>query len=111
MFFKNIPLLNKPKSKCVITKRNLYFFDVVKNGQILPSKVFDIQYDDRHLFSRKMENIRSFKEVILEKRTKFMLLQYSFWYFKAGESFSSFYAKCFDKSKIFLLKTLKFLIL
>ena len=101
MFFKNIPLLNKPKSKCVITKRNLYFFDVVKNGQILPSKVFDIQYDDRHLFSRKMENIRSFKEVILEKRTNLCCYSIRFGILKLGRVSPPFMQNVLIKAKYF----------
>ena len=45
----------------------IYFFDIMKNGQIFPSKVCDFQYDNKFPFSRKMENIRGSKEVRLLK--------------------------------------------
>ena len=35
-----------------------FFFDVMKNGQIFPSKVRHFQDDPRFLFSRKTGNIR-----------------------------------------------------
>ena len=41
--WKKIFLVNKPKSKCVIRK-NLYFFDILKNGLILPLKACHFQY-------------------------------------------------------------------
>ena len=46
----------------------IYFFDIMKNGQIFPSKVCDFQYDNNKFpFSRKMENIKGSKEVRLLK--------------------------------------------
>ena len=41
------------------------FFEVIKNGQIFPSKVCHFQYDHRFLFSREMRNIRTRKEIRL----------------------------------------------
>ena len=63
------------KSKCVIRKRNLYLLDVVKNDQILSSEVCNFQYDRKLLFNREMGNIRSCKEIKLEKLIKFMLIR------------------------------------
>lgn len=48
----------------------IYFFDIMKNGQIFPSKVCDFQYDNKFPFSRKMENIKGSKEVRLLKLRK-----------------------------------------
>ena len=59
---------------CYKKKKSL-LFDVVKNGQILPSKVFQFQYDHRLLFSRELGNIRSCKELRVEELIKFMLLR------------------------------------
>ena len=53
----------------VIRKINLYYFDVMENGQSCPSKVCPFQYDHRFLFSREEGNIRSCKEVRLQKLT------------------------------------------
>ena len=55
-------------------KINLYFFGVMKNGQMFPSKVFHFQYDNRFLFSTEMGNIKSQNEVSLQKFIKFSLL-------------------------------------
>ena len=72
------------RNKCVTQKINLYFFDVMKNGQIFLSKFCHFQYDNRFLFSREMENIRSCKEVRLQKSITFRLPGwYSFWYFSS----------------------------
>ena len=49
------------------------FFDLMKNGQIFPSNVFHFQYDHRFLFSTEMGNIRTCKEVWLQKLIKFKL--------------------------------------
>ena len=49
------------------------FFDAIKNGHIFPSKVCHFQYDQRFLLSREMENIRTCKEVRLQKLTQFKL--------------------------------------
>ena len=35
----------------------------MKDGHIFPSKICHFQYDHRFPFSRKMENIRGYKEV------------------------------------------------
>ena len=70
---EKISLSTNIRNKCVTRKRNLYFSDVIKNGQIFPSKVCHFQYDNRLLFSRKMGNIRSWKEVQLQKLIKFRL--------------------------------------
>ena len=53
---------------------NLYFYDVMKNGQTFPSKVCHFQYDYILLFSREMGNIRTCKEVRLQKLLQFRLL-------------------------------------
>ena len=47
------------------------FFDVLKNGQIFPSKVYHFLYDKRLFFSREMGNIRTCKEIRLQKLIKF----------------------------------------
>ena len=51
-------------------KINLYFIDIMKNGQIFPSKVCHFQYDHRFRFSREMGNIRTCKEIRLQKLIK-----------------------------------------
>ena len=61
------------RHKCVARKTNLYFFGIMKNGQSFPSKVCHFQYDIRFRFIRKMGNIRSCKEVRLQKLTRFRL--------------------------------------
>ena len=57
-------------------KINRYFFDVMKNGQIFPSKVCHFQYDHRFLFSREMGNTVSCKEIRLQKLIKLRLSGY-----------------------------------
>ena len=59
------------RNKRVIRKINLYFFDVMKNGHIFPSKVYHFQYDHRFFFSRKIGNIRTYKEVLLQMKNHF----------------------------------------
>ena len=54
-------------------KNKPLFFDVMKSGQIFPSKVCHFQYDNRLLFSKEMGNIRSWKEVRLQKLITFRL--------------------------------------
>ena len=49
------------------------FFDVIKNGQIFPLNVIHFPFDRRFLFSREMGNIRTCKEVRLQKLNKFRL--------------------------------------
>ena len=59
-------------SKCVIRKINLlFFFDVMKNEQIFASEICHFEHDDRFLFNREMGNIRSRKDVTLQKLVKF----------------------------------------
>ena len=36
---------------------NLYFFDVMKNGQTFPSKVSHFQYDDRFLLVEEWRTV------------------------------------------------------
>ena len=45
----------------------IYFLEIMKNGQIFPSKVCDFQYDNKCPFSRKMGNIKGSKDVRLLK--------------------------------------------
>ena len=74
----NISLSANIRNKCVIRKISLYFFDVIKNGKMFPSKVCHFHNDSRFLFNREMWNIRSYKEVRLQKLIKFKLSgQYS----------------------------------
>ena len=54
------------ESKCL-------FFGVMKNGQVFSSKVCHFQFDHRFLFSRELGNIRTCKEVRLQKPAKFRL--------------------------------------
>ena len=57
------------------------FYDVMKSGPIFPSKVCHFQCDRRFHFSRKMENIRTFVEVRLQKLIKYRFpVHYSFWH-------------------------------
>ena len=67
-----MPLLTNIRNKCVTRKINL-FFSVTKNGQIFPSKDCHFQYGHRFLFSREMGNIRTCKEIRLQKLIKFIL--------------------------------------
>ena len=62
-------LVNKEKKQ---RKINL-FFDVMKNGDIFPSKVCHFQYYHGFLSSREMWNIRVCKEVRQQKLSKFWL--------------------------------------
>ena len=68
--------VNKHKKqmyKCVARKINLYFPDVMKNGQTFSSKVCHFQYDHRFLFRREMGNIRRCNEIRLQKHIQFGL--------------------------------------
>ena len=49
------------------------FGDVMKNSKIFPSKICHSQYDHRFLLSREMGNIRTCKEVRLQKVSRFSL--------------------------------------
>ena len=66
-------------------KENKYLvFDIMKNGHIFPLKFSHFQSDHRFLFSREMKNIRTCKEVRLQKVVKFVLSgYYSFWHFSS----------------------------
>ena len=55
-------------------KENIFlFFDVMKNGQISPSKVCYFQYDHILLFSREIGNIRMCYEIRLQNLIKIRL--------------------------------------
>ena len=100
-------------------------FDVMKYGQIFPSKVCHL-FENRFLFNREMGNIRSCKEVRLQKFIKSRLSkQNSFWHFlsqlritdQLGRVFPSNFLKnvltetsniCFKKFQNFLSCTLPF---
>ena len=56
-YWKKISLLTNVRNKCVIRKINLYFFDVMKNGQIVPSKVCHFQNDHKFFFIGEMGNV------------------------------------------------------
>ena len=62
-------LVNKYK-KQMCYKENLYFFDVMKNGEMFSSKVCHFQYNSRFLFRRETRNSRTCKEVSMRKLTK-----------------------------------------
>ena len=84
IFLKKKFLVKNIRNKCFVRKINLCFFDVMKNGQIFPSKVCHFQYDHRWHFSRKKGNIRTCKEARLKKLIKFRLSGlYSFWQFSS----------------------------
>ena len=105
------------RNKCVTRKIKLYFFDVVKNGQIFPSKVCHFQYDSRSLFSTEIGNIGSCEEVRLQKLIKFRLSGwYSFWHFfkllKNKASFRQKFSFSFNRNfKYLFQKLLRFFIL
>ena len=69
---KNFFLTNM-RNKRVISKINLYCYNIMKNGQIIPVKVCPFQYIHRFFFSREMGNIRACKELRLQKPIKFSL--------------------------------------
>ena len=62
-------LVNKYK-KQMCYKENLFFFDVMKNGEIFSSKVCHFQYNRRFLFRRETRNSRTCKEVCMQKLIK-----------------------------------------
>ena len=51
-------LFNKYKKQMFYKKSKSLSFNVMKNGQIVPSKVCHFQDDNRFVFSREMGNIR-----------------------------------------------------
>ena len=58
IFLKKIFLSTNIRNKCIKRKINPYFFEVMKNDQIVSLKVCHFQYDNRFFFSREIENIR-----------------------------------------------------
>ena len=62
-------LVNKYK-KQMCYNENLYFFEVMKNGEIFSLKVCHFQYDHRFLFRRETRNSRTCKEVCMQKLIK-----------------------------------------
>ena len=56
-----------------VMRKKRFFFDLMRNGHIFPSKVFHFQCIHKLFFSREMGNIRACKEVRLQKRIKFRL--------------------------------------
>ena len=58
------------RNKRVIIKINPLFFDVMKNGNVFPSKVCHFQYDHRFHFSRETGNINGYKEVRLKIKNR-----------------------------------------
>ena len=56
---------------CYKKNKSAFFFDVMKNGQIFASEIGHFEHDDRFLFNREMGNIRSRKDVTLQKLVKF----------------------------------------
>ena len=61
-------LLTNIRNESVIRKINLYFFDIMKNDYIFPSKVCHCLYDHGFLFSRETGNIREYKKVRLKMK-------------------------------------------
>ena len=62
-------LVNKYKNR----KINLYLFDIMKNCQIFSSKICHFQCENRFLLSREIGNLRTCREVRLQKLTQFKL--------------------------------------
>ena len=65
IFEKNV-LINKYR-KQMCNKKDKYIFDVMQNGQNFSSKFCHFQYDDRLLFTTEMGNIKTGREVRLQK--------------------------------------------
>ena len=59
---KKVSLLTNIRNKYITRKINIYFFDIMKNGQIFPSKVCYFQYGNRFLFSREMGKLEVAKK-------------------------------------------------
>ena len=55
------------RNNYVARQINVYFLDVMKNGQIFSSRICHSQYDHRLSFSRDMGNIKTCKEIRLQK--------------------------------------------
>ena len=78
-------LFNKYKKQMCYEENKSLFFDVMKNSHFFPSKVCHFHYNHRFLFSREIGNIRTYKEVRLQKLIEFRLSgQYSFWHFSSS---------------------------
>ena len=95
-------LVNKYSKQMRYNKSKSLFFNLVKNVQIFRSEIGHFERDHRFLFSSKMRNIRSCKEVRLQKiqvvRVIFFLKFLKL--FKNEESFGEssslpFFVKCF----------------
>ena len=109
IFLKKLSWLANIRKKCYKENKSL-FFDVMKNGQIFPAKVFLFPYDHRFCFSREMGNIGTCREVRLQKPitfsqdsiVKIVLVLAFFKLLKNEESFGKnfffpFSAKCLDR--------------
>ena len=68
------------RNKRVIIKINPLFFDVMKNGNVFPSKVCHFQYDHRFHFSRETGNIKGYKEVRLKIKNRLGIFSSHFVY-------------------------------
>ena len=60
-----MPFLTNTRKKCVIREINLFLVSFL--AKIFPSKVCHFQYNDRLLFSTEIGNIRTWKEMRLQK--------------------------------------------
>ena len=65
--WKRNSLLTNMRNNYVARQINVYFLDVMKNGQIFSSRICHSQYDHRLSFSRDMGNIKTCKEIRLQK--------------------------------------------
>ena len=74
MFLKKISLTAKCKKQMCYKKKD-FLFQIMKNVQMFPLEAGRFEHEHRILFSREIENIRSYKEVRLQKRIKFKLLR------------------------------------
>ena len=93
VFGKNLLVSKYKKQMCYKKNKSLLlllslllfcFFDVMKYDHIISSKLWHFLYNNRFLFSREMENIRSCKEIKLQKLMKLRLSEhYLFWHFSS----------------------------
>ena len=65
--WKRNSLLTNMRNNYVARQINVHFLDVMKNGQIFSSRICHSQYDHRLFFSRDMGNIKTCKEIRLQK--------------------------------------------
>ena len=66
-------LVNKYKKRMCYKENKSLFFNVMKDGKIFPAKVCHFHYDLRFRFSREIGNIRTCKELLLQKLIKFRI--------------------------------------